>query len=384
MLVYADGVDSARSAPAAVAEAAGVDDREVLVGWTPESRSWFDSPDLRGRTTFPGYGAAGAVAAGRLRYLPVRLSAVPNLVRGVLRAEVAVVVGVRRGADLVFGGSVGWGPAAAAAADAVVVEIDEGGVDLGGPPIPGRVVATVTRPPGTVEPPTPRPPDAVDRAIGAHVVSVLPDEPTLQFGPGGVADAIVETIAAPVRIWSGLVSDAVAALERRGLLLGAATTAYTWGGPAVTGLAEAGKLRLVSLEETHDLTVLSGFERLVACNTALQVGLDGAVNVERVGARWVAGIGGHADFCLAASRSVGGLSVIALRSTTKRGASTIVPRVATVSTARSDVDIVVTEHGVADLRGVDDAERSRRIAQIAAPEHRASLTAAAENPEEDH
>jgi acyl-CoA hydrolase len=71
------------------------------------------------------------------------------------------------------------------------------------------------------------------------------------------------------------------------------------------------------------------------------------------------------------------VSIIALASTTRSGASTIVPRVETVSTSRSDVEVVVTEHGIADLRGVDDVERARRLAAIAAPEHRVSLEAAA-------
>ena len=124
---------------------------------------------------------------------------------------------------------------------------------------------------------------------------------------------------------------------------------------------------------THDIVAVSRIPRFVACNTALQVGLDGAVNVERVGGRVVAGIGGHADFSAAASRCVDGLSVIALRSTDRDGRSTIVPRVDVVSTPRCDVDVVVTEHGVADLRDLDDAERAGRMVTIAAPEHRDQL-----------
>jgi acyl-CoA hydrolase len=76
---------------------------------------------------------------------------------------------------------------------------------------------------------------------------------------------------------------------------------------------------------------------------------------------------------VAASRTEGGLSIIPCRSTTANGASTIVQRVDTVSTQRSDIDVAVTEHGIADLRGIDDAERARRLIAIAAPEHRAAL-----------
>jgi acyl-CoA hydrolase len=346
----------------------------VFLGWTPEAHPWLASPALRGRTVLAGYALADAVADGRLDYLPVRLSSVPRLVADALRPDVAVVTGVRRGSELVFGASVGWGPAVARAArNGVVVEIDPDGYDLGGPPIPGRIIGTVDRPAYDGPPPVPRGPDDVDLVIGRHVASVLPDEPTVQHGPGGVAEAIVAAIDRPVHVWSGLVTDAMAALDERGLLLGRITAAYAWGGKPVAALAAAGRLGLVPVEETHDLTRVSAIERFVSCNTALQVGLDGSVNVERVGGRYVAGIGGHADFCAAAARSVGGISIIALRSTTRGGASTIVPQVEVVSTPRCDIEVVVTEYGIADLRGIDDAERARRMSAIAAPQHRAGL-----------
>ena len=375
LLVYADGLDSPRSPPAVVAAAAGVDDDglDVLLGWTPEARGWLSSPTLRGRTVMAGYALAGAVADGRVRYLPVRLSAMPRRLEQDFRPDIAVVTGVRRGRELVFGASVGWGPAAARAADRVVVEVDAEGADLGGAPIPGRIVATVPRPTAGEAVPTPRRPTAVEDRIAATLVGLLPDEPTLQFGPGGIFEAIMAALDRPVHIWSGVVTDGLAALDERGLLLGPATAAYVWGGRPMAELAGRGKLNLRGVEETHDLGRIAGIDRFVGCNTALQVGLDGAVNVERVGGRLVAGIGGHADFCAAASLSMGGLSVIAVPSTTRAGASTIVPTVETVSTPRCDVGLVVTEHGVADLRGVDDAERARRLVAVAAPEHRAGL-----------
>jgi acyl-CoA hydrolase len=375
LVAYADGTDSARSSPAAVAAAAGCagDDVEVVLGWTLDDRPWLASPDLRGRTLLPGYALHEPVRAGRLRYVPVRLSAIPRLISDTLRPDIAVVTGVRRGSELVFGANVGWGPAAANAAERVVVEIDDDGLDLGGPPIPGDIVGTVTRPPGSL--PSPREPSVLEREIARRVVALLPDEPTLQFGPGGVAEAILSEVDGPVRIWSGLVTDVVPRLADRGLLLGRATAAYTWGGPALHALAAAGRLDLQPVDVTHDITRLSSIDRFVGCNTALQVGLDGSVNIERVGGRLVAGIGGHADFCAGASRSTGGLSIISLASTTRSGASTIVPVVDTVSTPRCDVELVVTEHGVADLRGLDDEERARCMISVAAPQHRDRLRA---------
>jgi acyl-CoA hydrolase len=375
LLVYADGVDSARSAPAVVAGASRERDADVLLGWTPEDRAWLASPGLQGRTVMAGYALAGAVAQGRLRYLPVRLSAVPGLLWG-LQPQLAVVTGVRRGRDYAYLGTVGIGPAAARAARALVVEVDPDGADLGGPLIEGPIVATVERPPAGGSPPAPRGIDAVDLEIGRLVVSVLPDDPTLQLGPGGIALGVVAALDRPVRIWTGLLTEAMADLDRRGLLRGRITAGYVWGGSAIASLAGAGKLQLLPVEETHDVSRVAAIDRFVGCNTALQVGLDGSVNVERVRGRIVAGIGGHADFAAAAACSLGGISVIALRATTRSGASTIVPEVEVVSTPRCDVDVVVTEHGVADLRGLDDAARAVRIAAIAAPEHRDQLAVA--------
>ena len=371
VIAYADGVDSARVSPATITELQGLEDPEVFIGWTPEARGWLASEAVRGRTIMAGYSLAPAVAAGRIRYLPVRLSAVPHLVTE-LRPDVAVVSGIRRGADLAFRGTVGWGPAAAQAARSVVVEVDEDAEDLGAPLIPGQIDAVVPRAAGS-PPPLPRAPDDIDHAIGTWVASVLPDDATIQLGPGGIAEAIVARLDQPVGIWSGLVTDSMAQLAERGLLRGSITAGYVWGGQAILDLARAGRLTLVPIEDTHDLTVVSELDRFVACNTALQVGLDGSVNVERVGGRVVAGIGGHADYCAAAARSVGGMSLIALRSTTRHGESTIVGRVDVVSTPRCDVQVVVTEHGVADLRGLADAERAKRIIGVAAPQHRERL-----------
>lgn len=371
LAAYPDGADSARIAPAAVADLLGDRSPEVLLGWTPEPRPWLADTALRGSTTMAGYALDDAVRAGRIRYLPTRLSAVPNLVRRT-RPDVAVVTGVRRGSDLAFLGTVGWGPAAAEAAGAVVVEVDEDAPDLGTPVIPGQIAAVVARASGST-PPLPRVPDSADLEIGRRVAALMPDDATIQLGPGGIAEAIVAGLERPVGIWSGLLTDAMAALLDRDLLRGTVTAGYVWGGPSIIELHRAGRLRLAPVEETHDITRVAAIPRFVACNTALEVGLDGAVNVERVGDRIVAGIGGHSDYCVAATSSDGGLSIVALRSTDRRGRSTIVPRVEVVSTPRSDIGLVVTEHGIADLRDADESQRADRMIAIAAPEHRKAL-----------
>ena len=166
----------------------------------------------------------------------------------------------------------------------------------------------------------------MDPRIGSLVASLLPNEPTLQFGPGGIGEGITSTDRGAgthlVRSRHGHDGRVV----RRGLLGGPMVAACAWGGGEADPVELAGRECSTCALRRSPTTCRScrRYPRFVSCNTALQVGLDGAVNVKRVGRRTIAAIGGRADFCVGASRSIGGFSVIAVRSTATDGASTIV------------------------------------------------------------
>lgn len=377
LIAYADGPGASTLAPAEVARVAAVDGPHfLLLGFMPDpAPPWIaELPHDAGITMLGGYALADALARGQVRLLPVRLSAMPGLLADVLRPDVVVTVGIRRGSALAFRANPGWAHAAARHARAVVVELDEHAPDTGAPEIPGNIVAVV---PGARPLIAPEPIEIgpADQAIGEHVASIVPSGATIQHGPGTIGDAVMRALREPVHFLSGLAGDSLVDLDARGCLLAPAEAAYLWGGDDLVAMAVDGRLGLVPVERTHDIGRLASIPRFVACNTALQISLDGAVNVERVGDRIVAGIGGHADFSLGASLSPEGISVVALRAA--RGArSSIVPRLDVVSTPRCDIDMVVTEHGIADLRGRGDVERARAIITVAAPEHRDALTAA--------
>jgi len=373
-MAMADGPGAPGTDPTVIAGLVGLDEPDLLLGWTVEDLPWLDAlPAGRAWSVGAGYRLDKAVASGTVRYLPVPLSGVPRLVAGPFRPEVAVVSGRPAGRGFVFGPSVGWAHAAARHARRVIIEVQPEAPPYDAPAIPGEVVAIIE----ASTPPTAgrgRPPTPVELVIGAAAAALVPSRATIQYGAGAVCEAVVIGLDVPVQVRSGLASDALVDLDRRGLLAGRAEAAYAWGGDDLTALSAGGKLRLVPVEVSHDVGRLAGVERFVAVNTAVQVGLDGAVNVEQVGGRRVAGIGGHPDFCAAAVRSKGGLSIIVLPAT-RRGVSTIVPHVEVVSTPRTDVDVVVTEHGVADLRGLDEVARRQCLAAVAAPEHRDALDA---------
>jgi hypothetical protein len=374
LLVLADGPNGPLPDPALVASLAGFDEVEVILGWVVRAPAWLATTPMPVTTLLTGIGTRAAVGAGRVRPLTPRLSAIPRLLAGRLRPEVAVVGAHADGPGWRFAHSPGFAPDAARYARAVIVERWPGPARPGSLPVEGNVIEVLDR----VDPPDPPPenrPGPEHQRIGALVAGLIPDGATIQWGPGVIGASVVAGLGAPVRVWSGLVTDELVDLAERHLLVGEAEAAYLWGGAALTEMAAGGRLALRRVAQTHDLSRISAIERFVAINTALQVGLDGAVNVERVGGRVVSGPGGHPDFCAGASRSPGGVSIVALVSTAG-GRSTIVTSPDVVSTPRSDVDVVVTEHGVADLRHLDDRERAARLIAIAAPEHRDALRAA--------
>ena len=366
-----DGPDGPLPDPVSIASVAGLTDPEVVLGWVVRRPAWLETTAFAVRTLLVGPGTRQAVAAGLARAEAVRLSAVPNLLAGRLRPAVAVVGAHADGNGWRLAGGPGWALAATRNAGAVVVERWPGDAPRGAPRLEAPVVQVIDR----VEPPDSPPlnePGPAHRRIGELVAGLIPEGATVQWGPGAIGASVVASLASPVRVRSGLVTEELADLAERGLLIGEAETAYVWGGPRLWSMVERGLIRLRNVDYTHDLTAVSATERFVAINTALQVGLDGAANVEVVDGRVVSGPGGHPDFAAGASRSPGGISVVALASTAG-GRSTIVFRPEVVSTPKSDVDVLVTEHGIADLRGCDLAERAQRIAGIAAPEFRQAL-----------
>jgi acyl-CoA hydrolase len=127
----------------------------------------------------------------------------------------------------------------------------------------------------------------------------------------------------------------------------------------------------------HSPQWLAKHERLVSVNSAVEIDLSGQVNSEVLAGRQIAGIGGSLDFIEAATHSSGGMRVIALPSTTRDGhRSRIVPRLganAAVTIPRGMVDIVVTEHGIAQLEGKTIRQRTEALIDVAAPEHRQAL-----------
>ena len=133
-------------------------------------------------------------------------------------------------------------------------------------------------------------------------------------------------------------------------------------------LARRGDVVFRGADYTHEVRVIRDIPNFVSINSAVEIDLFGQVNAERVGGRQISGTGGSVDFMRAAKASKGGRSIVAMTATARGGSvSRIVPRVDLVTALRTDIDLVVTEYGVADLKHASTAARVDALIEIAAP-----------------
>jgi acyl-CoA hydrolase len=311
-----------------------------------------------------GYGLRRLIDEGKVAYIPARLGAMAALLNGPLRPDV-LVASMRPVDDgWCFTSEVAWQRAAVdAGAVVAVVERPASPLADAGPPIPSDRVVVVGHSPAPPAEMDWAIPGDVDHAIAQRVVAVLPEGARLQVAPGAIGHAILDSLTTAVRLETGILTDAVVDLDERGLLAANPIAPYLAGTARLYQWSD-GRGVVHRLEHTHDPVRLSTGAPFVAVQTALQVDLDGQVNVESVGGSALAGIGGQPDYAYAATRSIGGLSVLAVP-TARRGHPTLVERLAApVSTPSHDIDLVVTELGAADLRGLDRSSRRRAIAEL--------------------
>jgi acyl-CoA hydrolase len=224
----------------------------------------------------------------------------------------------------------------------------------------------------------------VEQAIGHHLAARIEDGSTLQFGLGAIPEAVLSALHThrDLGVHSGTIGDGVVALTDAGVITNARKTIDHR--VSVAGvLMGSGKLhrfahrnpglQLRATHYTHDAAVLASIERFVAINSAIEVDLTGQINAEVAGGVYVGAVGGAPDFLRAAHRSAGGLPIVALPSTAGQHSRVVAKLSGPVTTSRGDAGLIVTEYGVADLRGLPLSARIERMLGIAHPEHREQL-----------
>ncbi|MDA0189844.1 MAG: 4-hydroxybutyrate CoA-transferase [Proteobacteria bacterium] len=232
----------------------------------------------------------------------------------------------------------------------------------------------------------------VQEAIGKYVADLIDDGSTLQIGYGGIPDAVVMQLTHKhdLGIHTEMIGDGILTLleagavtnRRKNYLPGKMVATFALGSRKLYQFIHRNPmLEMHPVDYTNDPFLAGQNDNLVAINATLQVDLLGQCGSESLGALPYSGTGGQADFVRAANRSKGGKAFIVVPSTAKNDTiSRIVPTLnpgTHVTTSKNDVNYVVTEYGVAQLRGKSAKERARALIGIAHPDFRAELTEAA-------
>lgn len=330
------------------------------------------------------YGALGR--SGRLpglRTIPCHFSAIPRLLeRGRLPGDVVLVQVAPPDAEgrcsLGVGADYVWD--AIQRARVVIAEVNDRCPRTSGAFVEwSRLDAVLRTSRPLLEAPAATPGE-VERRIAGHVADLIKDGDTIQLGVGALPEAILSALAGhrDLGIHSGMISDGILDLIDAGVATGARKP--TDRGVAVTGAAlgsarlfdalhDRADVRFEPVSRTHDAARLATVGPLCAINSVVEIDLAGQANAEAVGRRRIGAVGGQVDFLRAAAAS-GGKPIVALP------AHRIVARLSgPVSTSRSDVDHVVTEHGSRSLAGLDDAARRTALLELAGPERAAQLEA---------
>ena len=354
--------------------------------------------NVRHVALFYGPASRAGGQAGWVDFTPNYFSEIPaQIERGQIPAEVVFSMASPMDAHGYFSLSLGadYTMAAVAKARAVLLEVN--------PNVPfayGNCLVHVSQVTALVESsdpvlevglPTIGP---VQAAIGKQVAELVEDGSTLQIGYGGIPDAVVVQLTDKhdLGIHSEMIGDGILTLvesgtvtnRRKNYLPGKMIATFALGSAKLYRFMDRNPmLEMHPVNFTNDPMLAGQNDKLVAINATLQIDLLGQCGSESLGHSPFSGTGGQSDFVRAANRSRGGKAFIVLPSTAKDDTiSRIAPVLSPgthVSTSKNDINYVVTEYGVAQLRGKSAGQRARELIGIAHPNFRAELTAQAKH-----
>ncbi len=341
---------------------------------------------------FVGGSTRKAVSEGRASYTPCFFSEIPSLFREKILPVQTALIQISYPDEegyCSYGVSVDYGQVAAESAQVVIGQMNTFCPRTGGAKIHlDQIDYLVLKDEPLIEL---QPPaiGEIEKKIGENVASLIEDGSTLQLGIGAIPDAVLLFLKEKkdLGIHSEMFSDGVVELAEAGVITNKKKTLHP-GKFIATFLMGTRRLydfvdnnpdvEMHPVDYTNDPFVVAQNEKLMSINSAIQVDFMGQVNAEVIGGKQFSGIGGQVDFVRGARRSKGGKSIIALPSTASGGkVSRIVCELdsgSAVSTSRNDVDYIVTEYGIAYLRGKTLRQRAEELIKISHPDFQAQLT----------
>jgi len=367
-----------------------------IVHMVTMSESAYAQPGMekhfRHNSLFVGGTTREAVKSGRADYIPCFFTEVPSLLREELPVDVALIQVTLPDEHgyCSFGVSNDYTKPAAECAKLVIAEVNNRM-----PRTMGDSFIHVSDIDYIVESNHPiielKPPKIgeIERAIGENIASLVEDGSTLQLGIGAIPDAALLFLKNKknLGIHSEMISDGVVELVEAGVVTNKAKAIHK-GKIVVTFLMGTQRLydfvnnnpmvEMYSVDYVNDPEVIAKNSKMVSINSCIQVDLMGQVNSETIGLKQISGVGGQVDFVRGANKCKDGKSIMAMSSTAAKGTiSKIVPLLdegSAVTTGRNDVRYIVTEYGIAQLRGKNLKQRARALINIAHPRFRRSLT----------
>ena len=350
------------------------------------------APHFRHNALFVGGATRAAVAEGRGDFTLCFFSEVPSFFHTTLPVDVALiqVTPPDENGKCSLGVSVDYTLPALKAAKTVIAQVNAHMPYTGGESLVDvtDIHSFVLHDEQVIElsPPKIGP---VEEAIGRNVASLVKDGDTLQLGIGAIPDAVLLFLKdkKDLGIHSEMFSDGVVELAEAGVITNARKTLHP-GKYVATFLMGSQRLYdfvdhnpdvyMAPVDYVNDPFVIAQNDQMVSINSCVQVDLMGQIAAESIGYLQISGTGGQVDFIRGAARSKGGRSIIAMPSTVKGKTSKIVPLLddgAAVTTGRTDADYVVTEYGIAALKGRTLRQRARALIEIAHPDFRDTLKA---------
>ncbi len=352
----------------------------------PEMKSHF-----RHNSLFAGAGTRKAIREGRADYTPTYFSEIPRLFRdNILPVDIALIQLSPPDEQglMSYGISVDYTVQAAKSSKVVIAEVNKQMPRTNGANIHISdidYIVETDRP--LIEIPLPKITE-VEEKIGRYIASLIPDQANLQLGIGGIPDAALKFLheKKDLGIHTEMFSDGVVELYEKGVITNKYNNLHP-GKFIATFLMGTNRLyqfvdnnpnvEMHTVDYTNNVMIAGKVKNLVSINSALQVDLYGQVCADTLGYQQYSGVGGQVDFVRASSLSPGGKSIIALPSSNKKGTiSRIVSKLnegSCVTTSRNDVHYVVTEYGIANLRGKTIHQRAKALINIAHPDFRDQL-----------
>ncbi len=346
---------------------------------------------FRHNSLFAGAGTRKSISEGRADYTPMYFSEIPRLFRdNILPVDIALIQlsPPDENGFLSFGVSIDYTMQAAKSAKIVITEVNKQMPRTLGSQIHiSEIDYVVETDRSIIEISLPKI-TSIEEKIGLNVASLIPDRANLQLGIGAIPDAVLKFLheKKDLGIHTEMFSDGVVDLYEKGVITnkynnlnpGKFIATFLMGTKRLYDFVDNNpNVEMHPVDYTNNIMVAGKVDNLISINSAIQVDLFGQVCADTIGYQQYSGVGGQVDFVRASSISPGGKSIIALPSTNKKKTlSRIVSKLeegACVTTSRNDVHYIVTENGIADLRGKTVHQRAKALIDIAHPDFRRQL-----------